>query len=154
MIQTKFASLIFSILAIALFPFSFILSENNFFPSVIPGWDTSFSKGYLISTFIKFILLLFAITGYWILTKNNSLINRKLVTLHTLLTVPSVINAKFSLLNFVDFQSGNVEQINNGITVFVVVIVLMNVLFLTGQIYFGYHFFKIRKAANEQSFQS
>ena len=147
MIQTKFAILFFSILAFILFPFSFILSESDFYTSIIPGWHTTFSNGYLIATFIKFLLLMFAITGYWLLSKNNLLIKRKLVVLHALLSVPSVINAKFSLLLLVDFQSGNMEKINDSIETIVPVIVLMNIMFITGQVYFGYHFFKIRKTS-------
>ncbi|MCL9804789.1 hypothetical protein NAT51_04610 [Flavobacterium amniphilum] len=145
MIKTKFVLLFFSVLAIILFPFSFILSENIFFTSIAPGWDTSFSNGYLLATFIKFILLLLAISGYWILSKNNPAVSRTLVGTHLLTTIPSVINAKFSLLNLVDFESGNMEKINNSIEFFVVIIVCLNVLFLSGQIYFWFHFFKIRK---------
>jgi len=144
MIRTKIAFLTFSILLVSLFPFSFNLTESGFATPIIPGRHVTVISSYLISAFIKFIILIFIVLGYWKILKMKNVISSKLFYIHLFLTIPSIVSSKISLLSLIDYNANDLEKLVNEIESVSILIIVMNVMFLLGQIIFGIYYFRIR----------
>lgn len=71
MIKTKYAFLVFFVLALIVFPYYIIYLSSDFLSSIVPGWNTTIVQGRVISNLLKFVALLITTICYWKLSKIN-----------------------------------------------------------------------------------
>lgn len=146
MIKSKTAFITFLILVILLFPFSVLFLWNDFAASVIPGWHTTIRPYWLGNSIIKFLILFFVVIAYWKLKKSKTLVNKKLFFVHLILTLPAILISKISLYTFIKFNSdSSVEKVSNDFYIVSSIIMIVNILFLIGQILFGVYYFNQNK---------
>lgn len=141
MMKTKTAFTIFLFLTIFIFPYYIIILSINssFLSSIIPA--------KLIPTLIKFFILVVVSFYYWRLSKITEEIDFKKFILHLTLTLPAILIAKINVYQFVTVYFYNSESILSQIQMVVLINVLVNILFFTGQILFGLSYIKHQKTA-------
>lgn len=137
--KTKTAFTIFLFLTIFIFPYYIIILSINssFLSSIIPA--------KLIPTLIKFFILVFVSFYYWKLSKITEEISFKKLILHLTLTLPAILIAKMNVYQFVTVYFYNSESILSQIQMVVLINVLVNILFFTGQILFAIDYNKTKK---------
>lgn len=147
MIKTKTAYIIFTILAIAIFPYYIlVLSINSdFLYSIIPGWNTTIIPARLISNLIKLVILLVVGFYYWKLSKTNTEINLKYFTIHLVLTIPAIVITKLNLYHFIPLNLSQSDIFLSQIRTVVYINMFVNLLFLTGQVLFWIFYIKLQK---------
>jgi uncharacterized membrane protein len=137
--KTKTAFTIFLFLTIFIFPYYIIILciNSSFLSSIIPA--------KLIPTFIKFFILVVVSFYYWKLSKITEEISFKKLILHLTLTLPAILIAKMNVYQFVTVYFYNSESILSQIQMVVLINVLVNILFFTGQILFAIDYNKTKK---------
>ena len=149
-IKTKKSLIIFIFLFVILIPYSVVFLESDFVTSIIPGWHTTINSFNLIANIIKLIVLFIVLILYWKLSNFEKEIKIQFFILHLLLTIPSVFISKISLSNFVNFDSRNVEKTLTEIENLNRIVILINILFIIGQILFGIYYLKMWKNKKAQ----
>lgn len=139
MIKTKTAFIIFTTLTAIIFPYYiFILSiDSDFFNSIIPGWHTTIISIRIISNLFKFLVLIIVSFYYWKLSKVVNEIDFEKFITHFLLTIPAVLIAKMNVYDFVTTDLYNPESFLSVIQMVIFINIFTNILFFTGQIFFG-----------------
>jgi hypothetical protein len=147
-IKTKKALIIFTFLFVILIPYSTIFLEFDFVASIIPGWHTTIHSFNFIANIIKLALLFIILILYWKLSNFQKEIKIQYFILHLILTVPSIFITKFPLLNFINIDSRNIEKALSQIENLNRSVILINALFVIGQILFGIYYYKMWKSKN------
>jgi hypothetical protein len=145
-IKTKTSLLIFTILFVILIPYSLLFFLSDFVSSIIPGWHTTINSFNLIANIIKLIVLFIVLILYWKLSNFQKEMKIKVFILHLILTIPSIFISKIPLSNFVNFDSRNVEKTLTEIENLNRIVILINILFIIGQILFGIYYYKMWKS--------
>lgn len=145
-IKTKKSLIIFTFLFVILIPYSFVFLESDFVTSIIPGWHTTINSFNLIANIIKLIVLFIVLILYWNLSNFQKEMKIKVFILHLILTIPSIFISKIPLSNFVNFDSRNIEKTLTEIQSLNRIVILINILFLIGQILFGIYYYKMWKS--------
>lgn len=145
MIKTKYSLVIFTILFIILIPYTAIFSQLDFISSIIPGWHTTINSFHLIANILKLFILFIILVMYWKLSKREIKMSKKLFSLHLILTVPSIFISKIPLLFFVNYDSNNLEKTIVQIETMNKIVIVLNSLFIVGQILFGIYYWKTSK---------
>ena len=136
-IKTKKASLIFTFLFVILIPYSAIFQEFDLVNSIIPGWHTTLNSFNLITNMIKLIFLLIILILYWKLSNFQKEMKIKFFILHLILTIPAIFISKFPLTNFLSINYRNFDQMLNEVEKLNKIVILINMLFVIGQILFA-----------------
>ncbi|MBF6640225.1 hypothetical protein IVB69_01905 [Flavobacterium sp. J49] len=144
MIKTKISLIVFTILLVILFPFSILFWKSDYATSVIPGWHTTIISPYLTATLFKSVLLLIVVVLYWKLNKVVKEIDLKIFILHLTLTIPSILNSKLPLHSFIEFDRNDMTKTANEIEIVNSIVIVLNVLFVIGQVIFGIYYVKKR----------
>nr|WP_315195071.1 hypothetical protein [uncultured Flavobacterium sp.] len=144
--KTKKSLIIFTFLFVILIPYSVIFFEFDFAASIIPGWHTTINSFNLIANLIKLIALFIVLILYWKLSNFKEEMKIKVFILHLILTIPSIFISKIPLSNFINFNSRNVEETLTKIENLNRIVILINILFLIGQILFGIYYYKMWKS--------
>jgi hypothetical protein len=130
---------------VILIPYSILFYQSDFVLSIIPGWNTTINSFNLIATIFKLTILLVVLILYWKLTKLEEEMKVKIFISHLFLTIPSIFISKFSLSNFINYDSNNVEKFITEIENINRLVIIINLLFVIGQILFGIYYYKILK---------
>lgn len=144
-IKTKTSLIIFTILFVILIPYPLLFSQSDFISSIIPSWNTTVNSFKLISNILKLIFLLIVLLFYWKLTKVIEKMPFNLFVLHLFLTIPSIFISKVPLISFVNFDNKNIEKTINELDNVNRIVLIINVLFIIGQILFGIYYYKTLK---------
>jgi DNA integrity scanning protein DisA with diadenylate cyclase activity len=147
-IKTKTSLLIFTILFVILIPYSLLFLKSDFASSIIPGWHTTINSFNLIANILKLVLLFIVVIFYWKLSKIIKAMPFKYFILHLFLTIPSIIISKIPLIFFVNFDNQNLEKTINEIDNVNRIVIIINTLFIIGQILFGMYYYKTWKKRN------
>ena len=131
--------LAFLLLLLLTIPFSF-----DFATSVVPGWHTTIFPPYFIWELIVIIVMLFVTIGYWLLSNQTDKINWTLFTIHSILTIPTILYLKFPSI-LLDFQATNQNEWIRAIDYRMKLIPLAWILFIVGQILFIIYFIRTIK---------
>ncbi|KFF05740.1 hypothetical protein B0A68_17720 [Flavobacterium reichenbachii] len=144
MIKNKIVFGTFIILLLILFPYSILLLifHSDILSSVIPGWNTTI---YPIGAIIKLPVLSITVYYFWKLSKITKEIDLKKVIVYLLLTIPAVIITKLNLFQLVNFGLTTPENFESQIIIVVIINIIANTLFFTGQILFGFYYIKQTK---------
>lgn len=145
MLKTKTSLLIFIILFVILIPYSILFSNSDFVTSIIPGWHTTINSFNLIANILKLIVLLIVLILYWKLTKVEKEMKMPVFIFHLLLTIPSIFISKFPLSNFINYDSKKLDKFITEIENINRLVILINLLFVIGQILFGIYYYKTLK---------
>jgi len=142
MIKTKIVFIIFILLSIFIFPYSFLFLKIDFISSITPGWNTTiYHYGALIKSFFLMISAFFC----WKLSKVINEINIKKIALYLLLTMPAVIITKLNLFELFNFNSTNPENFMKQIQIIVLIKIFTNILFISVQIMFWVYYKKSKQ---------
>ncbi|OMQ13317.1 hypothetical protein [[Flexibacter] sp. ATCC 35103] len=146
-LKTKTAFAIFSFVTVIIFPYYIIISgiNSSFLNSIIPDLNTIIIPAKLIATLIKFFILIVVSSYYWKLSKITKEINFKKFLIHLTLIVPGILITKINVYQFVTMNFHDFESILSQIQLVVLINILANILFFTGQILFGFSYLKISK---------
>lgn len=150
-IKTKNALIIFTFLFVILIPYSIIFLESDFLASVIPGWHTTINSFNIIANVIKLILLFIVLILYWKLSNFQKELKIQFFILHLILTIPSIFISKIPLSYFINIDSRNAEKTLTEIENLNRTVILINILFLLGQILFGIYYYKIWKSKKQNN---
>jgi len=149
MIKTKYAFLIFFVLALITFPYYIIYLSSDFLSSIVPGWNTTIVPGQVIANFIKFVALLVTTICYWKLSKINGEINFKSFLIHSALTLPAVFSSRMSLYEFIPSISSDSESFVNRIRIIIFINICFNISFFVVQIIFWRFYIKSKTSYNK-----
>jgi hypothetical protein len=142
MIKTKIVFIIFILLSIFIFPYSFLFLKIDFISSITPGWNTII---YHYGALIKFFFLMISAFFCWKLSKVINEINIKKIALYLLLTMPAVIITKLNLFELFNFNSTDPENFMKQIQIIVLIKILTNILFISAQIMFWVYYKKSKQ---------
>ncbi len=142
-IKTKIPLIIFLILFVISIPYTHFLYQFDCVSSIIPGWHTTINSFGYIESILKLVFLFIAIILYWKLNKITKKMPINYFLLHCILTLPSIIISKVPLVLFVNFDKQNLEKTISEINISNRITIIINTLFLIGQIIFGTYFYKI-----------
>lgn len=149
MIKTKYAFLVFFVLALIVFPYYIIFITSDLLSSIVPGWNTNVVSGRIISNLIKFVALLITAICYWKLSQINDQITFKRFLIHLALTIPAVLISRISLYEVISPVSFNPENFVNRIQIVVVVNICLNILFFVGQITFWRFYIESKRSYSD-----
>lgn len=113
----------------------------NFAVSVVPGWHTAILPPCSIAAMAVVIFLLFAATGYWLLSERAVKINRALFITHFILTMPNVIFLMAPSI-FVNTQQADQFGVMKDISFRMKLIPAAWILFIAGQALFLIYFIR------------
>ncbi|MVO11141.1 hypothetical protein GOQ30_18395 [Flavobacterium sp. TP390] len=147
-IRPIIALTIFAILFILLFPISILTGSLDFASSVIPGWHTTVYPPFFVWGIVKMIVLTAVVFGYWKLYRKEHRINKFWFILHFLLTIPSVIDTLFPISPMIIVY--NYEKLFETMERAQQIILVLNSMFIAGQILFIIYYFKAKAAANNR----
>jgi len=142
--KSNITFIIFLILIILIFPFSFFQFSLDYASSIIPGWHTTILPFQAIGMILKCIILIFVALGYWKLRKANILIDKKIFFTYLILTIPAIIISNFSLYKLLNPDNENIVQ-NMRMVYFAQI--LINAIFFIAQILFGIYYFRLKGKA-------
>lgn len=147
-IKTRISLIIFTILFVILIPYSILFFQSDFASSIIPSWHTTINSFNLIANILKLVILFIVVIFYWKLTKIIKAMLLKYFILHLFLTIPSIIISKIPLIFFVNFDNKNLEKTVNEIDNVNRIVLIINTLFIIGQILFAIFYYKTWKKRN------
>ena len=135
-IKTKKALIIFICLFGILMPYFIIFLKSDYITSRIPDWNTTIYSFNLMGEMIKLSLLFITLILYRKLSYFQKEMKIKFFILHVILTVPSILISRFPFSHFVEIENLNMF------------VILINLLFVMGQILFILYYYKIWKSNN------
>ncbi|MFB9080041.1 hypothetical protein ACFFLS_09120 [Flavobacterium procerum] len=146
--KIKTAFRIFLALSLVLFPYDIIYLQSDFLSSLVPGWNTNITTGRITANLIKFVFLTISTVLYWRLSQIAKSMSLKKFMIHLGFTLTGVLLSKFSLYEILYFNSLTAVDFVNSITIVVVLNILLNILFFTGQILFWRFYIQSKRFSN------
>jgi hypothetical protein len=134
---------VFAALLILTIPFSFYNFSLDFATSVVPGWHTTIFPPYFLINLIVSIVILLVVIAYWNLSRKMKKVSWTVFFIQLVLTIPAVLYILFpSFMDKLLFQHD--EPIN--LRLILSIILAPYVLFIVGQVFFFFNYFKTIKA--------
>lgn len=144
MIKTKAAIVVFSILALLIFPYYIYFLQSDI-SSMIPGWNTNLIPDHIFSNLIKFLFLCVSVFLYWKLSKITNTLSFKRFLSHFTCTIPAIFFGKISLYELIPSTSIDPENFINIMQILIFINICLNILFFTGQIIFWRFYIKTKR---------
>lgn len=110
--------------------------------TVIPGWHTTIYNPYYFAGTLVFLFIFFNTLGYLILPKRVAKINRVVVIIHLLCTIPLIYYMLHPFEVFVNEQSVDINEVLKSIKRQEYFSLFLSSIFVIGQICFFVYFVK------------
>ena len=133
---------VFAALLILTIPFSLDRFSLPFATSVVPGWHTTIFPPYFLINLVVSIIMILVTIAYWNMSRKMKKLNRTVFFIQLVLTIPAIFYISFPF--FIDkLLFDHDEPIN--FRLILSLILTPYVLFIIGQVFFFFHYFKTIK---------